>query len=190
MRITLARVVVVCTAMGVAPAAAWAQGNSGHDSHDRKPPVATDAAVDFGVLPTGPLGPPPCLQTTGIGGPADPCAYQLHHLTPEEVTIRKGGQVSFQIHGGGHGFAIYPVSKNTTREDLGQFLCAGMDPATITDPTQHPCNLLASNADAAHTVLDGKNRVVIVAEANVTNTHPNNRVWSEEDRLMSAGAFQ
>ena len=51
-------------------------------------------------------------------------------------------------------------------------------------------HLLAANADAPHTVLDGKNRVVIVAEANLTNTHPNNRVWSEEDRLMSAGAFQ
>jgi hypothetical protein len=142
------------------------------------------------VLPAGPLGPPPCLQTGAIGGPADPCAYKIHHLTPEEVTIRKGGQVTFQVHGGGHAFAIYPVSRNTTRDDLGQFLCAGVDPATIENPADHPCNLLAANADAAHTVLDGKNRVVIVAEANLTNTHPNNRVWSEEDRLMSAGAFQ
>jgi hypothetical protein len=30
------------------------------------------AMVDFGVLPTGPLGPPPCLQTGAIGGPTDP----------------------------------------------------------------------------------------------------------------------
>jgi hypothetical protein len=190
MRITLARVVVVvCTAIGLAPGTAWAQGNS-DNGHRHGPPVATDAAVDFGVLPTAPLGPAPCLQTTGIGGPADPCAYLLHHLTPEEVTISKGGQVSFQIHGGGHGLAIYPVSKNTTRDDLGQFLCAGVDPSTIANPADHPCNLLASNADASHTVLDGKNRVVIVAEANVSNTHPNNRVWSETNRLMSAGAFQ
>ena len=56
------------------------------------------------------------------------CSYKLHHLTPEEVTIRKGGQVTFQIHGGGHGFAIYEVSKDTTREELGQYLCAGDDP--------------------------------------------------------------
>jgi len=27
-------------------------------------------------------------------------------FTPEEVTIAKNGQVTFQIHGGGHGFAI------------------------------------------------------------------------------------
>ena len=33
--------------------------------------------VDFGVLPfpaTTPLGPPPCLQTGAIGGPAAPCS--------------------------------------------------------------------------------------------------------------------
>ena len=76
----------------------------------------------------------PCLQTGAIGGPADPCSYKLHHLTPEEVTIFKGGQVTFQIHGGGHAFAIYEVSKDTTRDELGQFLCAGIDPST--SPTQ------------------------------------------------------
>jgi len=65
-----------------------------------------NAAVDFGVLPTAPLGPPPCLQSGAIGGPADPCAYKLHHLTPEEVTVNKEGQVTFQVHGGGHGLAI------------------------------------------------------------------------------------
>ena len=72
-------------------------------------------------------------------------------LTPEEVTIDKGGQVTFQVHGGGHGFAIYEVSKDTTRQELGQFLCAGPDPAEIADPTLHRCNLLATNADAMHT---------------------------------------
>ena len=43
---------------------------------------------------------PALLQTGAIGGPADPCSYKLHVLTPEEVTIAKGGQVTFQIHGG------------------------------------------------------------------------------------------
>jgi plastocyanin len=154
------------------------------------------AAVDFGVLPTPgptgplPIGPLPCLQAGGIGGPADPCSYKLHVLTPEEVTIARGGQVTFQVHGGGHGFAIYEVSKDTTRQDLGQFLCAGTDPAEIADPTLHPCNLLASNADAMHTVEDGKGNVVLVAQANLNNTHPNNRVWSEPGRLMSAGGMQ
>jgi len=157
-----------------------------HDlTHDQ--PAVTDAAVGFGVFPTGPIGPPPCLQTGAIGGPADPCSYKLHHLTPEEVTVVKGGQVTFQIHGGGHGFAIYEVSKNTTRDELGQFLCPGADPETIADPNLHTCNL-SSNANNLHNIADGKGDIVIVASP--AGPHPNNRVWYEPGRLMSAGAFQ
>jgi hypothetical protein len=148
------------------------------------------AHVDFGVLPTGPLGPAPCLQTGAIGGPADPCAYKIHNLTPDEVTIRKGGEVTFQIHGGGHAFAIYEVSKDTKREEVGQYLCAGLDPATIPDPALHGCNLDAANAAARHEVKDGKGNVVLVAQVNATNVHPDNRVWSPENRLMSTGAHQ
>jgi hypothetical protein len=149
--------------------------------------------VDFGVLPTGPLGPPPCLQSGAIGGPADPCSYKIHHLTPEEVTIKQGGEVTFQVHGGGHGFAIYEVSKDTTRQELGQYLCMGEDPKDIADPTLHACNLLATNADALHEIKDGHGKVVIVARPNLTGApglHPDNRVWSPENRLMSAGGMQ
>src|SRR5262245_58754137 len=176
----------VAVAVLAIPAAGFGQSNS------QKPP-ATSANVDFGVLPTGPIGGPElgCIQTgTGIGGPADPCSYMLHHLTPEETTIKQGGEVTFQIHGGGHGFAIYEVSKDTTREELGQYLCKGDDPEHITDPTLHVCNLLAANADAAHEVKDGHGQVVIAAPANITNVHPDNRVWSPEDRLVSSGGMQ
>jgi hypothetical protein len=129
-------------------------------------------------------------QTGAIGGPADPCSYKLHHLTPEETTIAKGGEVTFQVHGGGHGFAIYKVSKDTTRDGVGQFLCAGLDPAQIADPALHVCNLSGPNANAQHLIADGRGDVVIVAERNVTNAHPDNRVWSEPGRLMSAGGIQ
>jgi hypothetical protein len=179
----------VAVALLAVPAAVFAQDNS------QKPP-ATSAMVDFGVLPTGPIGGPTsgCLQgPMGIGGPADPCSYKLHHLTPEEVTIKQGGEVTFQIHGGGHGFAIYEVSKDTTREELGQYLCAGEDPKNIPVPMQHVCNLVAANADAEHTVKDGQGKVVLVARENLTGApgvHPDNRVWSPEDRLTSAGGFQ
>lgn len=176
----------VAVAVLAMPAAALAQDTS------QKPP-ATSANVDFGVLPTGPLGPLPCLQSGGIGGPADPCSYKLHHLTPEEVTIKQGGEVTFQIHGGGHGFAIYEVSKDTTREELGQYLCAGEDPKDIPDPALHVCNLSLVNADAEHTVKDGQNKVVLVARENLTGApgqHPHNRVWSPEDRLVSSGGMQ
>ena len=179
--------VVAACALG-----AWLPSSNPVSAQSQGPPrpVPVDAAVDFGVLPLAPIGPPPCLQSGGIGGPADPCAYLLHHLTPEEVTIQKGGQVTFQIHGGGHGFALYEVSPDTTRNELGQFLCAGTDPQTIDAPALHQCNLSAANANARHVVLDGRDDVVLVAEANVTNAHPDNRVWSEPGRLMSAGGQQ
>jgi len=166
----------------VAVVSAQEHGNAGHSP--------STAAVDFGVLPTGPLGPSPCLQTGAIGGPTDPCAYELHHLTPEETTVAKGGEVTFQIHGGGHAFAIYEVSKNTTRDDIGQYLCDEQDPATIADPTLHLCNLSDANANAKHVVMDVKGNVVLVAQKNITNAHPDNRVWSPDGRFVSAGGFQ
>ena len=159
-------------------------------------PATPGAAVDFGVLPTAPLGPPPCLQVGAIGGPTDPCSYKLHHLIPEEVTILKDGEVTFQVHGGGHAMAIYEVSKDTTRDEVGQFLCPGDDPATISDPTLHACGPAApvpinvANANAQHVITDGHGDIVIVAAANVTNAHPDNRVWSIPGRLMSAGGQQ
>jgi hypothetical protein len=178
----------VAAALVAIPATSWGQKEL--NSNHRHPSPPATAAVDFGVLPIGPLGPLPCLQETGIGGPDDPCAYKLHVLTPEEVTIRKGGEVTFQIHGGGHGFAIYEVSRNTTRDELGQYLCRGEDPAGIADPAQHPCNLDPVNADARHRIKDGRGDVVILARPNLTLTHPDNRVWSPEHRLMSAGGRQ
>jgi len=178
---------LVAVALLVSPIVSPAQNGGVNHRH---PSVPVTASVDFGVLPTAPIGPPPCLQTGAIGGPADPCSYKLHHLTPEEVTIKKGGEVTFQIHGGGHGFAIYEVSKDTTRDELGQFLCRGEDPATIDDPAFHPCNLDALNADARHRIRDGHNDVVIVAQPNLTNVHPDNRVWSPEGRFVSAGGQQ
>jgi hypothetical protein len=177
---------IAAAAIAAAPIVSIAQ--NGDLTHQT---AATPTAnVDFGVLPTAPLGPPPCLQATGIGGPTDPCAFKLHHLTPEEVTIEKGGEVTFQIHGGGHAMAILEVSKNTTRDDIGPFLCGTSDPAEMTDPAQHAdCNLSAQS-DLAHDVPDGKGNIVIEVSPNVTNGHPDNRVWSPSGRLMSAGAIQ
>lgn len=160
----------------------------GQPARHAAPP--SSASVDFGVLPLGPLGPSPCLQTGAIGGPADPCAYKAHVLTPAETAIRKGGEVTFQIHGGGHAFAIYEVRKHTSRDDIGQDLCPGPDPATAADPSVLPCNLSTANAAARHVVTDGKGDVVLVAQENVTNAHPDNRVWSPDRRLMSAGGQQ
>jgi len=195
MRIRYALALAVTAAVMV-PVAGRAQ--HGDRTHGQQ--AVQNAGVDFGVSPNSPtapnapvpIGPPPCLQAGAIGGPGDPCSYKLHRLTPEEVTVFKEGQVTFQIHGGGHGFAIYEVSKDTTRDEVGQFLCAGLDPATIADPTLHHCNLDLANANLAHNVLDGHGDVVVAVAANPTNanTHPLNRVWDEHDRRMSAGGQQ
>jgi len=194
MQITRVRVLVVSTLFVMTAVLGRAQ--QGDLTHGR--PATPDANVDFGVLPTGPLGPPPCVQvevppTIVFGGPTDPCAYKNHHLTPEEVTIEKEGEVTFQIHGGGHAMAIYEVSKDTTRDEIGQIICPGDDPRTIANPGDHVCpGGNAANAAAAHTISDGHGDVVIVAgpQGPAPAVHPNNRVWSPEGRLMSAGGVQ
>ena len=151
-------------------------------------PAAPSAEVGFGVFPpfAGFEG-PGCSTTAGvIGSPGDPCAYKGHLLNPEEVTVLKGGEVTFHIPGGGHAIAIYEVSKDTTRDEIGQALCPGFDPKTIFDPTLHTCpGGNATNANASNTVLDGHGDVVIVSPPG--GAHPNNRVWYEPGRLMSAG---
>ena len=186
MKSRVAAVFLIVSVLAVSSLIAWAQ--KGDLTHGQA--GAATALVDFGVLPTAPIGPLPCLQTGAIGGPTDPCSYLIHHLTPEEVTVTKDGEVTFQIHGGGHAMAIYEVSKDTTRNQIGQFLCPGEDPGTISNPTLHPCNLSAANANNAHIVSDGHGDVVIVASPNVTNAHPDNRLWYVPGRRMSAGGIQ
>jgi plastocyanin len=72
---------------------------------------------------------------------------------PNEVTINKGGTVTFRVNGGGHGILIYEVSKNTIRDDITDQLCVH-DASTglCVDPTF---------AAAAHQIADGKGNVII-----------------------------
>jgi hypothetical protein len=154
-----------------------------------KDKAPTEITVGFGVLPPTTAiipGDPDCL-TAGIGGPTDPCAYRLHHLTPEESVLAKGGELTLQVNGGGHAPAIYKVSKDTTRFDLGQFLCPGDDPEHIDHPRDEPCNLVlgtgAANAAKEHIIKDGDGDVVIVAAP--AGAPPLNLVWSPPGRLQS-----
>jgi hypothetical protein len=185
-------IAVVCAAVVAMPLIGRAQKGPGNQKD--KPPATADAKVDFGVLPstTVPIGPPPCKQVAPFGGPDDLCAYHLHHLTPEEATLTKGGELTLEVHGGGHAPAVYKVSKDTTRNDLGQFLCMGLDPEHIADPTLHACNLSAANANAQHIVKDGDGDVVIVAQATANNPDPlqASRVWFPPGRLTSVGGQQ
>ena len=54
MRITLARLGVVCTVLAVVPGTGWAQEDSDRDGHRHKPPVAADKSLPVwvGVDPT------------------------------------------------------------------------------------------------------------------------------------------
>src|SRR4026208_2048167 len=94
------RLMLVATTLVAAPIVSLAQNGDLAHQH----PATQDAMGDFRVFPVPavPGGVPPVLQAGGIGGPLEPCACKLPHLTPEEVTIVKGGEVTFQIHGGGH----------------------------------------------------------------------------------------
>jgi len=62
--------------------------------------------------------------------PAPVGAVVTHFLDPDDVTIHKGGSVTFVVNGGGHGIAIHPVSKKTTREDVAEDLCDGTNHET------------------------------------------------------------
>jgi hypothetical protein len=183
------RGMIVVGALGLAVAMAMPVIGRAQDNDHKHGQQAVDAAVDFGVLALAPLGPAAdgCAQVAPFGGATDPCAYKNHHLIPEEVTITKGGLVTFQVHGGGHAPAIYSVSKNTTRNDLGQFLCAGSDPEHAATPAAHPCPV--GNPVAEHVILDGKGDIVIVAEANPVGLNAA-RVSYEPGRLMSNGGIQ
>jgi plastocyanin len=75
--------------------------NATHNAH-----AASNAFVDFG----SPQPQPTPAQKSNV-------------LVPNEVTISKGGTVTFRVNGGNHGIAIYPVSKNTSREDVTNQLC-------------------------------------------------------------------
>jgi plastocyanin len=120
-------------------------------------PAIQDAEVNFGSL-----HPQPAV-------PAN------HVMLPDDVTILKGGTVTFIMNGGAHGVAIYPVSKNTTREDIAEDLCQG-GPAV--------CSLGAGTGTAQYLVTDGNGDVVIDTGTNP----PENRVNYLPGQLFAVGA--
>jgi hypothetical protein len=84
-------------------------------------------------------------------------AARSHELVPNEVTIREGGTVTFRVNGAGHGIAIYPVSKNTTRDDITSQLCVHDAADLCVDQT-------FANGD--HQIADGKGNLIIETGAN------------------------
>jgi len=114
---------------------------------DDQPTAVQDAVVNFGA---------PQPQTPPV-----------NVVTPDEVTILKGGTVTWIVNGGGHGISIYKVSNHTTRDDIAEDLCHA--PAT--------CDAAAANLQ--YIVTDGNGNIVIDSGTNP----PLNRL-NDADRIL------
>src|SRR5688500_9811857 len=141
-------------------------GATPHQDLTERKPAVQDAVVDFGH-PVHPQPPAPAHHT----------------LYPDEVTIFKGGTVTFAMHGPGHGIAIYPVSKNTTRAHIAEDLCQGSFGSETPDPTI--CNVANATAAQPYTITDGDGKVVI----DILEFPTQRQVDSTPGQLFSAGGL-
>ena len=148
----------------VVPAVIVAAGNQ--DLTDG--PAVQDAIVNFGHVQPQPVF---------------PNVYLAHILDPDEVTIFRGGTVTFTMHGMGHGIAIYPVSKNTTRVHIAEDLCQGPAGPEQQDPAA--CNIPNMTAARPYTITDGSGQVVIDIAAFPGQL----QVDSRPGQLLSAGGM-
>jgi plastocyanin len=111
------------------------------------------------------------------GGPT------THFLNPDDVTIQKGGTVTFHVNGAAHGIAIHPVSKNTTREDIAKDLCQGGANDADRAGRALVCNAtIVTGVDAIvgtqnlnYDITDGEGNLIISTGINTAAT-PNPRV--------------
>ena len=130
----------------------------------------------------------------GQAQPQDPIAAGTHLLNPDDVTILKGGTVTFVVNGGGHGVAIYPVAKQTTRDDIWPDLCNGPTDTTEAERVSRSLadcnNTVVTNSgivgtqNLAYTLTDGKNEIVVLVPTN-TATSSNPRVDDMTNRLLA-----
>lgn len=129
-------------------------------------PAVQDAIVNFGH-PVHPQPPAPAHHT----------------LHPDEVTIFKGGTVTFTMNGTGHGLAIYPVSRNTSRAHISEDLCQGAFGSENPDPLV--CNVANGTAALPYSITDGDGRIVI----DVAEFPTQRQVDSTPGQLFSAGGL-
>jgi hypothetical protein len=114
------------------------------DKGKNKPPAVQDAVVQFGTLATGAAG---------------------HILDPDEVTIVKGGTVTWMVNGGGHGIGIYRVDRHTTRADISDDLCQPGSTCTANDEriiTDHKGDIVADpGTNPPNTRLNDQNHILL-----------------------------
>jgi plastocyanin len=143
--------------------------------------------------------------------PAPVGAAVTHFLFPNDVTIQKGGTVTFVVNGGGHGIAIHPVGEHTTRAEIAEDLCAGNtpeDPDPIVDRRNRNavCNgAIVTGVDAIvgtqnlnYDITDGKGNLIIstgvnsptVANPRVDDTTHTHRLLGTSGRVTACGPDQ
>jgi hypothetical protein len=148
--------------------------------HDDDKNVPQDIVVEFGA-------PQPQQPPNGAA---------THVLVPDDADVRKGGTVTFVVNGGGHGIAIYPVSKNTTREDISADLCQGGETVcNATAPTTDPENPVGTQ-NLRYRIDDGRNRLIIDTDTGAHQPRvddPRRRLLSSSGTIpaapVTAGAF-
>jgi hypothetical protein len=137
---------------------------------DKEKQAASGAVVHFGQ---------PQPQTPD---PAPVGIAVTHFLLPDDVTIRKGGTVTFVVNGGGHGIAIHRVSKNTTRDEIAEDLCQGGANDADRRGRAAVCNgtaktlvnvngtnvLVTGTQNLDYSITDGKDNLIIHTGFNLT----------------------
>jgi plastocyanin len=152
-------------------AAAFPAAGRSHDS-DRRPSAVQDAVVHFGQQ-----------QPQSTPGAV------THLLDPDDVTIHKGGTVTFVVNGGGHGIAIHPVDRDTTRDDVARDLCQGGTNEADRLGRSAVCNntivvgAITGTQNLAYQVTDADHRLIINVPQNVANANP--RVDDPDDRMLA-----
>ena len=103
-----------------------------------------------------------------------PGGATTHFLDPDDVTIVKGGTVTFVVNGGGHGVGIYEVARKTTREEIAADLCQGPPGTAENDRAARAtvCNAATGTANQAYQLTDAKEDIVVEVPANVANNNP------------------
>lgn len=106
----------------------------------------------------------PQPQPPQAGVPGSPDNASTHFLLPDDVSIRKGGTVTFVVNGGGHGLAIHEVSKKTTRDDIAGDLCQG--PAGAPEADRRARNAVC-NATIQNQVMVGGTAILLNGTENL-----------------------
>jgi hypothetical protein len=146
---------------------------SADDDDKRRPKAPRNVIVDFGQ---------PQPQTPA---PAPVGNVVTHFLAPDDVTVTRGGTVTFVVNGGGHGIAIHTVSRTTKRADIAKDLCQGGANEADRAGRNAVCNAGLGTQNLAYQITDGRHKLVIDVPANVANANPRVDDAATSPRLLA-----